>query len=349
MRGTPINPARSRGRRARSFSVPAGLRPRKGRKGKEVASFARGSAVGTTAAALILTALAPIPSANAEAFPEATGCLAAGNVWVLVERDTGAQAGGCATEFGDGLEALQSAGFTVNHSDGFITHIGGHPTGAADQMYWSYWQLGTGAAAQWQYSQLGAALSSPEPGTVEGWRFVSWAGGAMAEPPNWRPTPPPSPTPTPTPTPTKGPTTKPVGPVDVYSEPGYHTVSGRRWHTACEPYSQTVRCRTELWATQVTSVGGRFVQKNGWAFNNLTYQPKLTRAQWAGNPLGATGEFESAGRGWRTECDTALTGRGACRSFVWQPNRIAAHQDAGGAWRYRTEPGWVFNNLVRFA
>ncbi|GAB3816876.1 hypothetical protein GCM10028820_16870 [Tessaracoccus terricola] len=111
---------------------------------------------------------------------------------------------------------------------------------------------------------------------------------------------------------------------DVYSIPGFHSVNGRWWHTTCEPYSQTIRCRTEIWA----STNG--VQ--GWVFNNLTYLPFMTRAQWASNPLGVTGEWTAAdGRRWRTECDTAATGRNGCRSYTWA-----------------TGSGWVFNNLVRF-
>lgn len=296
----------------------------------------------------------------------AAACLAARNVWVVVERDTGLQSGGCATRFATGLEALHSAGFATT-GDGFIRTIGGHPTGDAGEMYWSYWQANrpsSGTVGRWTYSQLGASQSTPEPGSVEGWRFVSYAGGAMADPPSWRPsfpaqpdptvTPRPtgSPAPTRTPRPTASPTPSgsptPRPSVDVYSTPGYHQVNGRRWLTTCEPYSRTVRCRTEVWATQVSLTDGRYVQTTGWAFNNLTYQPLMTRAQWAGNPLARTGEFTSAGRRWRTECDTALTGRGGCRSFIWQPNRVAATRGPDGRWRYAVTPGWVFNNLVRF-
>src|SRR5690606_20558620 len=60
----------------------------------------------------------------------------------------------------------------------------------------------------------------------------------------------PEPTPTPTPTPSPTPT-QPNPQVDLYSTPGYHDVNGRRWFTICEPYSQTVRCRTSIMATTV--------------------------------------------------------------------------------------------------
>ncbi|GAB3816866.1 hypothetical protein GCM10028820_16850 [Tessaracoccus terricola] len=136
----------------------------------------------------------------------------------------------------------------------------------------------------------------------------------------------PSPTPTPSPTPSPTATvtvTAPSDPADVYSSPGFHNVNGRWWHTQCEPYSQTIRCRTEIW----TSAAGR----SGWAFNNLTYLPHLTRAQWGSNPLANPGEFTSDSRRWRTECDTPATGRNGCRSFIWGEGT-----------------GWVFNNIVRF-
>ncbi|MEO7587483.1 MAG: glycosyl hydrolase, partial [Arachnia sp.] len=46
---------------------------------------------------------------------------------------------------------------------------------------------------------------------------------------------------------------------DVYTTPGYHSVNGRKWFTTCESYSVTWRCTTEIWATQVTHAGGKFV------------------------------------------------------------------------------------------
>lgn len=109
----------------------------------------------------------------------------------------------------------------------------------------------------------------------------------------------------------------------VYDEEGYLEVNGRYWHTTCESYSQTERCRTEIRTA------------GGWAFNNLTYLPS-PRSLWANNPLGGYGKvgnksnWTSGGRQWRVECDTAATGRGGCRSYIKIGNQ------------------WVFNNIVRF-
>ncbi len=136
---------------------------------------------------------------------------------------------------------------------------------------------------------------------------------------------------------------------DLYSTPGYHTVNGRRWFTSCEPYSQTVRCRTNIWSTQVVSQAGRFVSETGWHFNNLTYL-ESPRSLWANNPLGNSGAWKTEdGRRWYTECDTAATGRNGCRSYIWMPNVVTATQNANGSYSYSFVDKWVFNNMVRFS
>lgn len=151
----------------------------------------------------------------------------------------------------------------------------------------------------------------------------------------------PSPSPSPSASPTSGQT-------DLYSTPGYHEVNGRRWFTSCEAYSQTVRCRTSIWATQVSYSGGAFVTKTGWYFNSLTYLPYMKRTQWADNPLGHTGEWTSTeGREWRTECDTAATGGNGCRSYI-RASYIASKFDSRGNRTYYWTNGWVLNSIVRF-
>lgn len=141
---------------------------------------------------------------------------------------------------------------------------------------------------------------------------------------------------------------KPDAARDLYVIPGYHQVNGREWRTDCEPYSQTRRCRTDIKATVVSFEGGRYVKKYDWAFNNLTYLPLMTRAQWGANPLAHNGNFTSSGRPWRTECDTAATGRGGCRSYVMTYGTVHSQQNADGTWRYYRADAWMFNNMVRF-
>ncbi|OMG58948.1 putative Ig domain-containing protein [Tessaracoccus sp. ZS01] len=156
-----------------------------------------------------------------------------------------------------------------------------------------------------------------------------------------------APTPSPTPTqPAKFVRTAP------YTLEGKHLLNGRNWTTTCEPYSQTERCRTEIWATVVKMEDGQFVRESGWAFNNLTYLPYMTRQAWKGNPLGdlgstTNGVFTSGGRQWRTECDTAATGRGACRSYTWT-TVYAATPKASGGYAFSQSNEWVFNNIVMF-
>ncbi|MBB1483768.1 hypothetical protein H5392_07820 [Tessaracoccus sp. MC1865] len=121
--------------------------------------------------------------------------------------------------------------------------------------------------------------------------------------------------------------------------------------TASEDYSQTERCRTEIWATVMED--GPFVRESGWAFNNLTYLPYMSRQAWKGNPLGdlgstTDGAFTSAGRQWKTECDTAAASRGACRSYTWTTVYAATAKPAGG-YAFSQSNQWVFNNIVMFA
>lgn len=135
---------------------------------------------------------------------------------------------------------------------------------------------------------------------------------------------------------------------DVYTTPGEHEVNGRKWRTSCEPYSQTMRCTTEIWATKTTSVGGRYVSKTDWTFNNLTYLPKLTRAQWKTNPIGQPGSWTATdGRKWMTICDTPETGGNGCRSYV-MADLVAATKQPNGTYTFRTVRDWYFNNIVQF-
>ncbi|GAB3815735.1 hypothetical protein GCM10028820_13810 [Tessaracoccus terricola] len=141
---------------------------------------------------------------------------------------------------------------------------------------------------------------------------------------------------------------------DVYTTEGTHVVNGREWRTACEPYSQTRRCRTDIKATVVTYQSGRFVSTYDWTFNSLTYAPS-PRSLWQTNPLGGYGKVGGTaawtgtdGRAWTTECDTATTGRGGCRSYT-AADVIEADKTPSGATAYRTVTKNVFNGIVRFS
>ncbi|MGO1384077.1 MAG: hypothetical protein ACTHU1_04685, partial [Arachnia sp.] len=156
-------------------------------------------------------------------------------------------------------------------------------------------------------------------------------------------------TPTPTPTmPPSPPATTPPSQGSLYTTPGYHRVNGRDWFTTCEPYSITRRCTTDIWATQVSYVGGDFVRTDGWAFNNLTYLPS-PRSAWKDNPLGYTGSWTSADdRKWKTECDTARTGGNGCRSWI-EARIVDQSLNASGERQYSLITTWVLNNIVLFS
>ena len=163
--------------------------------------------------------------------------------------------------------------------------------------------------------------------------------------PSQSPTPKPTPTGKPSPTPTPKPGWQPSMP---YTVPGTHTFNGRHWNTTCEDYSQTTRCRTDIWATTVLKTASGFQVKQGWSFNNLTYLPYMSREQWKDNPLGHATRWTAAdGRQWATECDTAATGRGACRSYTLT-TVYSAKPKAGGGYTFTQSQQWVFNNIVLF-
>lgn len=148
----------------------------------------------------------------------------------------------------------------------------------------------------------------------------------------------PEPAPTVTVTPPRG-----IGGNDLYDTPGFHDVGGRKWMTVCEPYSATYRCYTYIWGTTIHRSGNGYAQVNGWKFNNLTYAASPKRI-WQGNPLAANGSWTSnEGRTWRTECNTAVTGRNGCRNYV-----VATVIERNGD-TYRAVTKEVFNSQVRFS
>lgn len=132
---------------------------------------------------------------------------------------------------------------------------------------------------------------------------------------------------------------------NIYITPGEHLKNGRKWRTTCEAYSQTQRCRTEIWSTQVVYNKGKLVKDTGWHFNNLTYKESL-RSLWKGNPLGNTGKYTINGRQWRTECDTKVSGGNGCRSYIVSDVVQATKQ--GNSYTYKMVRKEVFNNIVLF-
>jgi len=143
---------------------------------------------GSFSGSFVLTVTSDVPDANAHA--GASSCVQAGKVWVVLERDTGRQQGGCASKFGTGLEALTSAGFTPTGT-GFVTAIDGYPSRDVADSYWSYWHAtdpttkGGEVSYRWAYSATSAAEHHPAAGSIEGWRFESSKVDPAA--PSWTP------------------------------------------------------------------------------------------------------------------------------------------------------------------
>lgn len=210
----------------------------------------------------------------------------------------------------------------------------------------------------WNYASIGIARNNDTNlwyAVINFWKYDTVNPDAGYTPPPSTPAPtptPPAPTPKPTPTkPAPKPTpTKPSTPkkVDVYTMPGYHVINGREWRTTCEAYSPTVtRCRAEIKATQIKRIGGKFVQRTDWVFNNLTYLPS-PRAQWKGNPLATNTTWKAAdGRQWKTSCGDSWTGPNGCRSFT-MTTYYESYIDSKGNRQFRQTNGWVFNNIVQF-
>ena len=166
------------------------------RAGKVQWTFSAMDGAFTGVFSTLVTSDALVPGVHAAAGE----CVSAGNVWVVVERDTGLEEAACATEFSSGLAALKSAGFNVAGS-AFVSGINGYPAAPSRTGYWSYWHAAEPAITtsvdgtdetstwtyDWEYSDEGAATYVPRAGSIEGWRFVQFIPGQSAPAPSWLP------------------------------------------------------------------------------------------------------------------------------------------------------------------
>ena len=102
-------------------------------------------------------------------------------VWVVVDRGNGQDTTRCATGYGNGLEALKSAGFTVTDTGGFVNRIHGFPAviDSTFSKYWGYWSATPnpdGSWSVWTSYGVGATDSKPVKGSVEGWLYGPYLG-----------------------------------------------------------------------------------------------------------------------------------------------------------------------------
>lgn len=143
------------------------------------------SRVALTTLAVTATTLSLSTAANAQSSLldktlDARQCVDADNVWVYVEYGEDSEKepeGACATEFTDGVVALESAGFKLTFDTNpelgkYLTGINGVvPVWADTQTYWAYstGEVADDYSVDYTYYQVGASNSEPEGGTVEAW------------------------------------------------------------------------------------------------------------------------------------------------------------------------------------
>ena len=120
------------------------------------------------AALVASAALAAPPAASATATPTPT------HVAIVVAGDRNA----CLPWHAGmtGADVLTAGGYSTYYATsgpyaGLLLQIDGVPTKPdPSSAYWSYWQNG---GSGWLYAQQGPASSQPQPGSVEGWKYIS--------------------------------------------------------------------------------------------------------------------------------------------------------------------------------
>jgi len=124
---------------------------------------------------------------NPPALPKAANSCT--GVWVVVDRGNGQETVRCATKYATGLEALKSAGFSVEAKDGFVNRVQGFPKvlDGTWSKYWGYWHAtpkDDGTWNAWESYMVGAGASHPVKGSVEGWYYGGYSESAsFTQPP----------------------------------------------------------------------------------------------------------------------------------------------------------------------
>ncbi|MDO4784795.1 MAG: hypothetical protein Q3997_06905 [Propionibacteriaceae bacterium] len=138
----------------------------------------------------------------------------------------------------------------------------------------------------------------------------------------------------------------------VYTTAGKHTVDGRTWRTTCKKDSPAQRCRTEVWGNSASASPQRLTSKQRWIFHTETYLP-ADRSAWKDNPLGGNGEtgyskqWKKGKRQFKTECDTATSGKNACRTYV-QINPLKPVSDTRRLVVDNVPSDWALHSIVLF-
>lgn len=169
--------------------------------------------------ATCLVATSPL-IANADVPANASACVDAGYVWVLVEHDD-VVTGGCATEFDYAIDALSSAGIDFVEDGGWISSIDNRE--AVDPEWWSIWTLADEdeESLYWDFAPVGATELELAPGDVLGLVLQDdyTAGEDSTLPPQSDPFYEPEPTPSPSATASATPTATPTATATATATP----------------------------------------------------------------------------------------------------------------------------------
>ena len=130
----------------------------------------------------LLVGLAPVAPAQAAVPSLPASVKSCAGVWVVVDRGYGDDTVRCATKYGNGVEALKSAGVkatTYESSFGpVVCQIAGYPSTCDKTFrlgYWAYYGSALkadGRWGDWVYAATGAGSSTPTRTVAEGWRWT---------------------------------------------------------------------------------------------------------------------------------------------------------------------------------
>ncbi len=113
------------------------------------------------------------PPPAAPGFNAVATCLAADQVWLLVEANGEVLANQCVGTPASGEEALAQGGMQIRFAQGrLICSLSGHPEQCPATFTGSYWNYYHGeAGTPYTYSAQGAASRRPQPGSIEAWCY----------------------------------------------------------------------------------------------------------------------------------------------------------------------------------
>ncbi len=140
------------------------------------------------------------------------------------------------------------------------------------------------------------------------------------------------------------PTAPPIG-VQLW-QPGYHTIAGVRWYTACAyPSLQLLRCSVLQYAPYWAAKGGTYVSAIGWVAYTTTYVAYDTPA-YSTLLMSSPGQTTSGGARWLTQCAPAVnTGPRTCWAYRWE-SQVVRVSGTGSSSKFAIVQKWRFKALT---